>query len=56
MKNYKKETMEADKNFPVCSNEEIAAEESFPQKVYDIVGELAAFFFEIDNKSEENKS
>ncbi len=46
----------ADKDFPVCGKIELTGEENYPQKIYDIVCELAVFFYGIENKSEENKS
>ena len=47
---------DTEKKFPLCDKVDPTAEDNFPQKIYDIVRELAAFFYGIDNKSEESKS
>ena len=53
--NIKDEIKSENKNFPLCDQVDVAAKDNLPQKVYDLVEELAAFFYEIDNKSEESK-
>lgn len=52
----KDDLKKTDSKFPLCEKVDPSGEDNFPQKIYEIVGELAAFFYEIDNKSEESKS